>query len=468
MKDNEFNEYEAEFLDSVRHAEQETMAAQIPNTPIATRETIMNYTQWMDPWNPLYNDDEYAKNTRYGEIIAFPQFLYQIGVFMYWPNVNPEYGILDHNYAGDNIRYGVPVKVGDTFHIKRSGMTIRDFTEEFGDDLRRFLYEPYLVEIFNQNDEFVGSFKMMLDLMIRMEPAKFDVSKLPYEDHYYTPEEWEYIESVFAGEEIRGANPRYWEDVKVGDKVTPTSIGPTTIWDMVAYTGALHEVPFVPSRRYRELRPQESVVDPATNIPHMILSWHLTQSIANLMGNPRPFHFGGSAAGQMMRFASNYAGDDGSVRNMNWRHLMRTPHGDCAFVCGNVIRKYIEDGCHLVDIECYMLNVCRGNLTEAALITIELPVRDPEANLESMCEEHVITKKFEMGDKVRIHAPEMCLPTGYPLDGAEGVIAPLYPWMVSDFNELKDYFTSVKITKCDVPLGLGDTLPIRSELLEKI
>ncbi len=85
-----------------------------------------------------------------------------------------------------------------------------------------------------------------------------------------------------------------------------------------------------------------------------------------------------------------------------------------------------------------------------------------------MCGENVVTEKFEMGDKVRIHAPEVCFPTGYPLDGAEGVIAPLYPWMVSDFNDLKDYFTSVKITKSGTPLGLGDVLPIRSALLEKI
>jgi hypothetical protein len=36
--------------------------------------------------------------------------------------------------------------------------------------------------------------------------------------HHYSPEELAKIDSDYEHEEIRGATPRYWEDVKVGDK----------------------------------------------------------------------------------------------------------------------------------------------------------------------------------------------------------------------------------------------------------
>ena len=46
------------------------------------------------------------------------------------------------------------------------------------------------------------------------------------EDHVYTDEDYEYMKSVWKQEELRGAEPRYWEDVKIGDKPAKTLEGP--------------------------------------------------------------------------------------------------------------------------------------------------------------------------------------------------------------------------------------------------
>ena len=42
----------------------------------------------------------------------------------------------------------------------------------------------------------------------------------------YTEKELEEIYAAQDREEIRGANPRFWEDVKVGDELTPVVRGP--------------------------------------------------------------------------------------------------------------------------------------------------------------------------------------------------------------------------------------------------
>src|SRR5262249_11504734 len=50
----------------------------------------------------------------------------------------------------------------------------------------------------------------------------------------YTDEDIAKIDAIYAAEDVRGANPRYWEDVEVGDKLTPLAKGPLTVTDIIA------------------------------------------------------------------------------------------------------------------------------------------------------------------------------------------------------------------------------------------
>ena len=53
--------------------------------------------------------------------------------------------------------------------------------------------------------------------------------------HWTTEEEQKYIEESYAKEEVRGANPCYWEDVNIGDDLTPLVKGPLSVGDMMAW-----------------------------------------------------------------------------------------------------------------------------------------------------------------------------------------------------------------------------------------
>ena len=467
MKNGGYNAVEQKFLDYIDNVIKPASAASTDvNVPVATEEAIKIFSEWADPWNPVFHDPEYGKQTKYGSIIAPPHFMESISSWMMWP-MQPETGFMDHDYAGDYYEYFKPVKPGDSFTIRRDPVEYEEISEDFGGDLRTFAFFNNRCHVFGSDGEPVANLEMILNLILRPEPNYVDLSKVPFEDHIYTDSEWEWIRSIIAGEKIRGAKPRYWEDVHAGDELPPVTIGPTTIWDMVAFFAARHELPFHPSRWFRDMEHSDVLLDPKTNNYFVPVCWHFDRNRANLMGNPRPFNFGGSAACQMIRCVTNWMGDDAEFRGLNWRHLIRTPHGDCLVGSGKVIKKYVKNGEPVVDIFVSLLNECRGNLSEAAVITVALPSKNQVTDVDSIRESIDIDGVFELGDRVRIMKdPNYVFPTGYPLHDAEGIVENRYPWQVISRHKFGG-FTSIRITKADTPLGLGDIYFVPTDILEK-
>ena len=59
------------------------------------------------------------------------------------------------------------------------------------------------------------------------------------EPAHYTREELARIDAEIAAENVRGATPRYWADVGIGEKVTPLVRGPLGQHDMIAWRMAV-------------------------------------------------------------------------------------------------------------------------------------------------------------------------------------------------------------------------------------
>ncbi|MCD8152937.1 MAG: MaoC family dehydratase N-terminal domain-containing protein [Clostridiales bacterium] len=468
MKNGNYNKVEQEFVDTIRNVVNKEVAKNsMVNISEATRDAILNYSEWADPWNPLYSDPEYAKNTSYGKLPAPPHFLEVVNSLTVWPP-HPAEGFMDHDYAGDYMEYKKPILVGDTFTLTREENLLEEISEELDDENRHFAFTSNRSHVMNQTGEEIGFSEQLVSLTLREKPSEMDLDKFPFGDHVYTQEEWEYINQVIANEKIRGSETRYWEDVQLNEELPAVTIGPTTIWDMVAFFAARHEVPFHPSRFFRNLPNADVIADERTNNTFVPFCWHFNNDRAKPLGFPRAFNFGGSAAAQLMRLATNWCGDDGRIKILNWRHVLRTPHGDCTVGYGKVIRKYEKDGEYLVDVLAFLLNQCRGNLSEVATITIALPARSGAKDLEKQFGEIDVAGDFRRGDKVKIaRIPKYHFPTGYPLEGAEGVVEPKFSWQAADFHRFGGY-TSIQITKCDQPLTLSDRVMVPTELLEKI
>ena len=98
---------------------------------------------------------------------------------------------------------------------------------------------------------------------------------------------------------------------------------------------------------------------------------HGNDRAARFEGGPHAWIFNVQSRFPMCRLITNWMGDDGFVCKFGWRHIWRTPVGDAFLVNGKVLRKYVDNGEHLVDVHVWCLNL-RGTVTDMALSTVKL------------------------------------------------------------------------------------------------
>lgn len=203
----------------------------------------------LNPYNPLYTDVEYAKNTRYGRLVANPLQVDIGPSFPYIPKgtdlwiSNDDFTIgrgLDHEMT-----YYKPILVGDTIYSKVTKQDFIDVTEG-GSTMRKFRVIGEC-ELYNQNDEKVAggwysaieTFKVPVDRKMAEEyegPRVIAFNKHANWDkirprHVYTDEDWEYMKRLWENESIRGAETLYWEDVNIGDEPIWTCEAPMNTED---------------------------------------------------------------------------------------------------------------------------------------------------------------------------------------------------------------------------------------------
>ena len=441
---------------------------------VASKDSIQDMGLAVDFWNPLWHDDNYARNTRWGTIIAPPMYLERVkqgtGVS---PTIPRSHGYTGHYYLGEDWEFYQAVQPNDSFRVWSNKSQLVDVTSPDGNGPRTFTNLLQDLDIINQRDELVNKFKLYLEFFVLPEPP--EVKNKIKEEYRYTKEELEEIDRIANKEEVRGANIRYWEHVNTGDDIGKVILGPTTLYDQLILYAVRSEEPFIPAREVRKqagpLGPM--MIDPETNVTHIPIEWHFSRSQAQLNGEPQPFHFGAQARTLMARLITNWMGDDGFVRRFSWRHMVRTPVGDTVFCSGKVINKRVENGEHLVDLSVWQENI-RGHVTEAAIATVSLlsketPNRKHSADYRQEISKYHKERKtadIKIGDKVRIKdRNDWPFASGNRLMGSEGVVIKL--WESQDVMEDFQEYLNVQIEKTNADVDPGTALMFRVENLEK-
>ena len=137
-------------------------------------------------------------------------------------------------------------------------------------------------------------------LMIRTEREKAQ-EKGKYKDvefRRYTDDEIDAIDAQYAAqaEQRRGAEPRFWEDVAVGDKIGPMVKGPLTVTDMVCWhvgmgMGLYGVRALDLAARNRQRIPRFFHRD-EQNVPDVMQRVHWDPEFARKSGNPTTFDYG--------------------------------------------------------------------------------------------------------------------------------------------------------------------------------
>jgi acyl dehydratase len=323
--------------------------------------------------NPLWSDEEYARRSVWGGVIAPPTFLYTIDTTIVAPGLPGIQWI----YGGTRWEHFVPVRVGD--RITARARLIK-MTDKSGEHTRRLIVQTGEVLYYNQRNELVS--RAEADVL-RVPRRRSGAGLTGFEERQaagrrrYSPEEIETVRQAYLTETRRGAEPRYWEDVCVGDQLDPVVKGPLTLVDIMAfYAGRRNTYPPLKlAFLERERHPANVYVSPSTGIPVHPAAGHFDEEIAHEIGMPGAYDQGWMRANWLAHLVTNWCGDDAWVSALNV--TLRKPNlvGDITWVRGQVVGKSVtEAGEHVVELTCSGESQ-RGEQNMRGTATVRLPSR---------------------------------------------------------------------------------------------
>lgn len=340
---------------------------------IACKDAIRHFAEGLGDDNPLWCDEDYAQKTRYA-IIAPPTFLYScssVGAIVAGLGLPGVFAL----YAEDDWEFFQPVLVGDEIRGVHKLVGVEEKPSRWGGrSVHQFLQTTY----YNQRGEAVAQY---VNRIIRAERTKArEHGKYEGIGKYrYTEEELARIEKDYDREERRGANPRYWEDVQIGDDTGQVVKGPLTVTDMVTWLMGWGS-PFCKAHRiahiYMRKHPGVAIVDPETGVRDFPEAAHWDEALARRSGVPTGYDIGFQRVSWFAHLMTNWMGDDGFLKKL--RVQLREPNylGDTTWIRGRVTRKYAEGGERLVECELWGENQ-RGRKHSVGWATVSLPAREP-------------------------------------------------------------------------------------------
>ncbi|MEJ8850145.1 FAS1-like dehydratase domain-containing protein [Variovorax rhizosphaerae] len=338
----------------------------------ATADTLRNWCNGIGDLNPLYRDIGYGNATRYGSMIGHPMFPMAFG----WLG-RTRWGLpgVHGFYAGNDWELFRHVRPGDRITAIERVVGVEEKESKFSG---RLVLQYVEACYYNQRSELVAR---ALGTCTRHErKAARDTGK--YKEilqHEYTSEEQDRIDQMVLDEpkNVRGANVRFWEEVKVGEQLPTIARGPLSLMDTMGFLvgcgrGHTHGVVLQsavkhPGHYFRN--PEAGGGVEYTGIGHH------RESVAKEVGVPGTYDYGPQRSAWMCSLVTNWMGDAGVIKRVRTEMRRFNIVGDTTFCKGKVVRKYLKDKTALVDIEIAAENQ-RGEVTTPGIATVALPSRD--------------------------------------------------------------------------------------------
>lgn len=337
----------------------------------ATRDAIRHYAHGIGDDNPLWCDPEYAKNTKYGSIVALPSFLFTTSriVSGYCGGLSGVHAM----WAGADWTWQKPVLRGDTI---TTVAYLKDLVEHQTKFAGRSFQQIYHVDFYNQHGEQVAGADSWVFRTDRDEArergTKYTEARGRVEP--FTQAQLDEFYDIYDQEEIRGATPRYFEDVNVGDKLPPMMKGPMTVTGFICYAqgwGGLYIRANKLAYKMQKAHPGLGIRN-RFNVPDCPERVHWDEAFALEVGAPGAYDYGPERCSWLTHHMTNWIGDDGFLTKSDCQIRRHNPDGDAIIITGEVTRKFEEGGKKFVEVA-QKATTHRGELSAFGTAVAELP-----------------------------------------------------------------------------------------------
>ncbi|MBF6472419.1 MULTISPECIES: FAS1-like dehydratase domain-containing protein [Nocardia] len=346
----------------------------------AHADALRNFAQGYGDDNPLYTDEEYGANTLWKTQIAPPL----IGVAVNKPLLgDPRPADLKrpafrgvHNFvSGTEWELYRPVRSGDTLYTFQGYESVEEKESEFAG--RTVIIRRRHIRM-NQNGEVVSAARVILIHAERK--AARSRKKYTIEPASYTAADLARLDEIYAAEHRRGAEPRWFEDVSVGDTLGPIAKGPLTSTDIIVFhAGGYGFTPFAPTTSRLAHRNRHRIksfyVDNAQGVPDVAQRVHWDSDWARQVGAPMAYDYGVMRDCWLSHLVTDWMGDHAWLLRQSSEIRKFNYMGDSHVLTGEVVAKRVEDGHPVVDLELRGLNQ-RGENTCPATAIVVLPSRE--------------------------------------------------------------------------------------------
>jgi acyl dehydratase len=362
---------------------------QPPHYRVPNEDAFRHVAEAYGDDNPLWCDPGYGPATRWGSVIAPPHLVggdTLVGeneVAQLSPEVaselkgDPLRGAHAY-YAGSFREWWRPLFPGTRVTRRNALVGVHDKTSEFA---ARAVHE-WTAEVFGAHTGAPLSAQYRLMIRTDRETAertgKYDATEIePYDEDALAS-----IDAVYAGERDRrrGKEPRFFEDVRVGDELGPIVKGPLRVTDIVCWhTGmgmglygvkALRLAYDQRQRVPRFFRPDD------LNVPDVQQRVHWDPEWARRAGSPTTYDYGRMRETWLIHLCTDWMGDDAWLWKLDCELRRFNYVGDTHWMRGRVTRTYLADGGRpAVDLDIRGENQ-RGETTTPGHATVLLPSRD--------------------------------------------------------------------------------------------
>ncbi len=335
-----------------------------------TRDFIRRVATGVADMNPLYLDEQYAKESWFGTRICPP------GIIASMEKAN---GATD-GFPGchaiwreSTMEWDEPIYLGETIKATTSLRNVEFIPSKFAGG--RAAKQDHETVVINQDEVVKGRYKASWHRFERSgakKASKYEGRELAQ----YTKEDIQAIKEEYKQEKRRGASLLYWEDVTVGEELPTLLKGPTTVASKFAFEAMFggggwvvgHHLAFELNERHRGLA---FINEQGIPEPPVTIHWSNERS-QKILGLPGAYDAGYERINWVIQQIMNWMGDEGGLRRLTVRFPNFALLGDLTRCYAKVTAKREEYDAGVVDLEIWT-EVQTGDTTTKGEAQVVLP-----------------------------------------------------------------------------------------------